>query len=148
MSNKKIDYMQVTQKAFIVDREKFLVLKSGRTENWTLPGGRYNMGKSTVKELAREIKEETGLNVRVVSPVATSFYKIFFEHENPQWNEKYCVVYLCRKTKGKVRISSEHSDFKWVKIKDYEKFLQRKYFDGSIHSAMKICSILLKSKIV
>ena len=57
---------KVAQKAIIVREEKILLTRDPRTpEYWELPGGRLNVDESPETGLARELKEELGVNVDI-----------------------------------------------------------------------------------
>ncbi len=54
--------------AAVFDAERRKVLLTRRTDNgrWCLPGGHMEAGESIVETCVREVREETGLEVRVV----------------------------------------------------------------------------------
>ena len=63
---------QASVRALIEDRGQFLFVehrtRDGRSV-WTLPGGRANVGEDPRTAVAREVREETTLEVRVNDPV-------------------------------------------------------------------------------
>jgi ADP-ribose pyrophosphatase YjhB (NUDIX family) len=60
---------EVSVMAWIEDpaRGVLLVRQTAGLKLWTLPGGKVKRGESLIKALKREIREETGLKVRVGS---------------------------------------------------------------------------------
>ena len=101
-------------------RGEFLILKlpinkEFKKEMWMLPGGRLDENDQPEKGLQREVKEETNLKIKVISPVHTARWGI----EKPQ---KYSVFYLCKLIgKQNVKISHEHTESEWIKLNDIEK---------------------------
>jgi 8-oxo-dGTP pyrophosphatase MutT (NUDIX family) len=51
--------------AIILHSDRILLVKARDKAGWQLPGGRMEVGETPVEALAREIKEETGLEARV-----------------------------------------------------------------------------------
>ena len=79
--------MGKASRAIIVEGDKLLVMyrdKSG-SQYATLVGGRVNEGESLDQALVREVKEETGLEVK-------SSRLVFIEEHKPPYNEQY--IYL------------------------------------------------------
>lgn len=52
--------------AFVVKDKKLLLLKHTYQYSWGLPGGWLKKGEDFSESIAREIKEETGLKVKIV----------------------------------------------------------------------------------
>lgn len=58
--------------AVVIHQSKVLLAKRGRAPNqglWTIPGGKLQWGESLAKAAEREVREETGLNIRAGEPV-------------------------------------------------------------------------------
>ncbi|OGD69723.1 hypothetical protein A3I18_01135 [Candidatus Campbellbacteria bacterium RIFCSPLOWO2_02_FULL_35_11] len=84
-------------------------------EMWMFPGGRLDADDQPESGLQREVLEETGLKIKVVTPVHVARWGI----ENPP---KYSTFFLCRLVgKQDVKISNEHIESKWIKFSNIEK---------------------------
>jgi mutator protein MutT len=81
--------------------------------HWEFPRGKCDKGDSDKPEACakREIKEETGLDVRIIEIIDTFEY-IADRGER----QSTCYNYLCEQTKKsqKVVLSKEHKDYKWI----------------------------------
>jgi len=77
---------------------------------WELPGGKPDPGESASESLAREALEETGLTITPIAFIGTGD----FEHPRTHVIVNYFEAEIIGK--GTVRLSSEHSDFKWVDL--------------------------------
>ena len=101
-------------------RGEFLILrlplnKEFTKEMWMLPGGRLDCDDQPELGLKREVLEETGLKIKVLTPVHVARWGI----EKPP---KYSVFFLCKLIgKQDVKISNEHTERKWIKFSDIEK---------------------------
>lgn len=110
----------VTQKAVVFQTGgKFLVVRRSKTApshplKWDLPGGELEYGEDPLIGIAREIKEEAGLEAKNLKPFDV------FGHENPVgfW---VTLAYTCEATGGSVKLSCEHDDFKWVTKEEFLK---------------------------
>jgi len=97
-------------KAIIRKGEMILVLrKSDKVEiypgQWDLPGGRLNQGESWSEGLAREVREETGLEVTFVQEIRT--------WESQKWDTIGKTV-TCDYISGEVQLSWEHTEYHWM----------------------------------
>ena len=105
----------------IISREgRYLLIRRAANSSfdpglWDLPGGKLDFGEELVETLRREVKEETGLTIRVGGPFATWH---FFKGEVFVTG----ITFLCEYTGGEVTLSPEHSDFAWITLGDYSKY--------------------------
>ncbi len=70
-----------------------------------MPGGHLELNESFEAGLLREVKEETDLKIEVISPVAT-----WHIPEIPLVG----VAFACRYLSGDIKLTHEHSNYKWV----------------------------------
>ena len=104
--------LPISAKGVLIHRGRVLLLKNERGE-WELPGGRLDEGETPEETVVREIREETGLLVSVVSLVDAWVYQV-------TRSERVLVLeYACRmKGNGAVTISHEHAEHTWLRPAD------------------------------
>lgn len=133
MMNQKKDFYHIKKnhifliavKAVVEDRGKILILRNrmgeyGGKAEWELPGGLIEMGEDLELGLLREVREETGLAVRVGKFIVAHQYwrKNFYFRDGRKFDARIIeLVYICKKIGGKIRLSREHDDFLWVSPK-------------------------------
>lgn len=108
----------IAVKAFIVnDKEELLILKRDPNDvykpgKWDNPGGKLEKDEDLIAGLKRETKEETNLDIEIILPLNVKTIKI---------NEEMIVsliIFLCKPKSEKIILSEEHTEYKWVSIKD------------------------------
>ena len=89
----------------------FLLLQR-KNGSWDLPKGHVERGETLEETAMREIFEETGLRPKIVSgfSISTS-YK--FKREGKLIDKKV-IFFLAESSTAKVKVSEEHSGYKWV----------------------------------
>jgi len=131
------------QKAFVLRDGKVLIIKRKDVDifsgMWDVPGGKVESEDTLSGALAREIKEETGLDLTKVLLILSSskFTGSLGDHPTIFRN-----IYLCS-AEGEVRLSSEHSEYLWVmpeNLTDY-KFPD----DPDFQNALKQLSTFIKT---
>jgi ADP-ribose pyrophosphatase YjhB (NUDIX family) len=93
------------------DAGALLVIRRGQPPSqglWSLPGGRVEAGESAVAAVAREVAEETGLDVCVGALVGS------VERPGPGGVTYAIDDYLCVPTGGTLRAGSDATDARWV----------------------------------
>lgn len=106
----------VAAKAIVVapDGQVLLIRRSERSGVdpglWDLPGGKMDDRERLVDALVREVREETGLEVR--GEDAEPFHVSHFVKE-PFWVT--CVTFVCPAFTGTVTLSAEHGEHRWVR---------------------------------
>jgi molecular chaperone GrpE len=116
--------IRVSQKAIIHDRleNKYLILKANDQGHfykkygpWELAGGRIEEREDFIKSFRREIAEEMGdIEFEIISLIDN--YKV----EGAEW-ETIFLGYLVEYKSGEIKLSDEHSEYKWVTAEDVEK---------------------------
>ena len=106
--------------AVILDGPRVLLVRRAHEPlkgEWSLPGGAVELGETLETALAREVLEETGLDV-VVGPVVEVIDRV---HRAPDGRVEYHFVivdYLCTVRGGVAAHGSDASDVRWVPIAD------------------------------
>jgi ADP-ribose pyrophosphatase YjhB (NUDIX family) len=81
--------------ALVFRRDQVLLIRRQDVPVWTLPGGHRDAGESAAASCAREVFEETGLQVRVVQALGC--------YRRPWWlSGGRAAVYLCEPTGGEL----------------------------------------------
>ncbi len=101
--------------AVVVHENRVLLVQRGSEPlkgHWTLPGGMLEVGETLATGVAREVKEETGLEVETVELVEI-LDRIHPEGERIRYH--YVIAdYLCRVTGGELRAASDAAAVRWV----------------------------------
>lgn len=92
---------------------KILVLKRSAEDDhlpgvWETVGGGIEHEETPQEALKREILEETGLSVTIGEP----FNVFTFRKDTGEF--KVGITFLCDMMGGEVRLSHEHSDYRWI----------------------------------
>ena len=104
--------MTVVVAAIIQDEHgNFLCAKRGDWKSlpgkWEFPGGKANAGEELAQALAREIKEELSVDIKVVR-----------EFDRSTTGDIELVCFVCDLISEKPTTSTDHSELRWVSEKD------------------------------
>lgn len=109
----------VGQKAFIRKGNEVLVIFDP-IEGLDFPGGKIQEGEFDIEaSLQREIKEESSLEVVVKNPFAT-WIKVMPPQHRHAGKPVFLVAYNCDYKSGEIKLSEEHTGFKWVDKDTYK----------------------------
>ncbi len=102
-------------KIFLTKGGKVLLLKRRPNDphkpgTWDIPGGRLEPGESPYDGIAREAKEEIGMEVRAELPLDIHH----FTRDDGQVITM--MIFLCSSETEDVSLSEEHTEFSWVDI--------------------------------
>lgn len=110
--------MYVGQKAFIEKDDQVLILMDPDL-GLDFPGGKIQEGETDFTEaLKREVREETSLEIEKGDAFFT-WYNVFGPHHRNAGKKVYLVGFKCRYVSGEVRLSDEHSEYRWVSRENY-----------------------------
>jgi 8-oxo-dGTP diphosphatase len=106
-------------KGIIRKGDEILVLKrSDRDEHkpgaWETVGGGIDEQMSPQEALKKEIQEETDLEVAISEP----FNVFTFTKDSGEF--KVGITFICDYISGKVELSDEHSEYKWIKPEEFK----------------------------
>lgn len=116
------NYWKVFVSCIINNKGEFLALKRRSkgyyAKAYDFPGGKMEFGESIVEAMKREVFEETGIvidesNLKLKAGID---WKDEFEKET-RYAVCFCFVYDIDE-KVDVKLSDEHSSFKWAKKED------------------------------
>jgi 8-oxo-dGTP diphosphatase len=88
---------------------------------WSLPGGRLELGEMLEAGVAREMFEETGLEIEV-GPVIEVFDRILLDQEHRVRFHYVLIDYLCRPLGGVLRAGSDVDAAIWVAPSDLARY--------------------------
>jgi 8-oxo-dGTP diphosphatase len=113
--------------AVILERDRVLLVKRRHPPlegEWSLPGGAVESGETLEAALAREVREETCLDV-VVGPVVEVLDSIRRDAEGRAEYHYVIIDYACRVRPGAsnvVACGSDAADVDWVTVADLERY--------------------------
>lgn len=124
--------------AFIInDKNEILLLKRSKDDsafpnNWELAGGGVWYGETPQDSLVREVKEECGLNIKVLIPLSVNTFYISDE-------QVFETTFLCNVYVGKfdITLSDEHSEYKWISLEKIKSIGLSAYISKVIQSSKK-----------
>ena len=120
----------ITVKAIAIYHQKILSLKRVRPSSdglgyWELPGGGLEYGETPHEALIRELKEETGLDIKIIKPVYT------FTAIRPDY-QTVGIGFLTIPTNDHVQLSHEHTDYQFVSSTELLQYIDKKIYDDII----------------
>lgn len=138
--------LQVGVKALLLDGNGsvLLLLRSKKYETaegtWDIPGGRIDKGTTLAENLAREVREETGLAL-TGTPTLLAAQDIMFQ--NAAGEEKHIVrlTYAATAEGEPTLDGAEHTEFRWVPLSELaalpglDPYLKQLVDEGRITSA-------------
>jgi 8-oxo-dGTP diphosphatase len=107
---------------------KYLLLKKVKDVHpdhiggWEVPGGKIEPHEDPIEASMREIKEETGLDCRIIKELP------LLELEK-NGIRTHTHIYVAEASHDKVTLSDEHSDYQWVSYDDIDHMKQVIYKD-------------------
>ena len=82
---------------------------------WDVPGGTADAGETIEIALDREIQEETGLKVSVLSPI-----HIYTNLSQLPQKQTFQIVFECEYQEGTITLNpEEHDQYKWIEKSEF-----------------------------
>jgi 8-oxo-dGTP diphosphatase len=99
----------VSAAALVINHENEILLLKSPDRGWEYPGGMVESGETFQETVIREVLEETGVEVEILS-----FAGVSINIERNIVN----MDFICRYKKGDLKTSDESLELKWVKKED------------------------------
>jgi ADP-ribose pyrophosphatase YjhB (NUDIX family) len=102
--------------AVIVEEDRVLIVRRGNEPlkgDWSIPGGAVELGETLEAACAREVREETGLDVDV-GPLIDAFDRIRLDASGRTRFHYVLVDFVCRPIGGTLASASDAVDAKWA----------------------------------
>jgi 8-oxo-dGTP diphosphatase len=102
--------------AIILDRNRVLLVERGREPlkgYWSLPGGVLETGERLEEGIRREVREETGLEIRI-GKIVEIFERIMRDEKGTAEYHYVLIDYLCRANGGRLAASDDVARVEWV----------------------------------
>jgi ADP-ribose pyrophosphatase YjhB (NUDIX family) len=99
------------------------ILLHRRTDNeyWSIPGGAMEPGESIAETAVREVREETGIDVRVEKLLGVySNPAHVVAYDDGEVRQQFSVCFLCTPTGGELTTSSETSETRFFELADID----------------------------
>lgn len=115
---------------FIVHDNKVLLVHHPKYDKWIPMGGHIELNEDVESALFREVEEETGLEVEILSDkpnIETTDTKFLLTpnymdvHEANAPHKHIALVYFARAKNNQHKLSDEHSEIHWLSADDLEK---------------------------
>ncbi len=110
----------VGSSAVVVDEEgRILLQRRSDSGNWALPGGTMDIGETFGQSAIREVKEETGFDVRIERIVGIySDPGHVFAYEDGEVRQEFNICLACMITGGELAVSSESTDVRFFSFEE------------------------------
>ncbi len=115
--------LRVGASALIFDEARERILMTQREDNsrWCLPGGGMDPGESAAEACAREVLEETGLEVNVTRLVGIyTTPDMLIEYPDGNRIQSVSLSFEAEITGGELGLSNETIDFGWYTVAEIE----------------------------
>jgi 8-oxo-dGTP diphosphatase len=110
--------------AVVIDGGQVLLVRRGHEPlkgEWSLPGGAVDVGETLEAAVAREVLEETGVEVEV-GPMIDVLDSIRVDPDGRARYHFVLIDYLCRPTGGTLCCATDAADATWAAVDDLSRF--------------------------
>lgn len=136
MKKRTYAFYRVSLKILLRKEAEFLFLTSATSKCFDSPGGSIDQIEHEIqfpKIIAREIKEELGKNLKYKLGKPVFQFRRYSKKTNAYI---FLTIYEATYISGKIKLSSEHSDYQWINPKKY-KFKEKEFFNKEEYLAFK-----------
>jgi len=132
--------------AVVLDGDRVLLVRRGGQPSqgrWSVPGGLIHLGERIEDAVAREIKEECGLEIRIIGLCGVIDRVVPGESSQaggtPPVRYHYIIIdYVAVPTGGTLRAGSDAAEARWVAVADLSRYETTQGLAAMVHRAVKL----------
>ncbi|MBU3934386.1 NUDIX domain-containing protein [Patescibacteria group bacterium] len=135
------------------DNQIYYLLLRYESGHWGFSKGHIEGNENEIETVQREVEEETGLkNIKIIKGFKENI-KYFFkntynlkneEKKKASWIFKIVTFYLAETQGKEIKISKEHSDYKWL---PYKEAIKQTTFKNSKETLKKANNFILSKNL-
>jgi ADP-ribose pyrophosphatase YjhB (NUDIX family) len=112
----------VGSSAVVVDHAgRILLQRRSDSGNWALPGGTMDIGETFGESAIREVKEETGFDVRIERIIGIySDPGHVFAYDDGEVRQEFNICLACTIVGGELAVSSESTDVRFFALDEVQ----------------------------
>ena len=123
-------FLNFTAACIVNENGEILLQKRGDFKGWGFPGGALELGESAEEALIREVKEETGIDIKIEKLLGI-YTKYFCRYPNGDEAQTILFVFVCRPTTNKLYIDHKETlDLQYVKQNELPTLFNKQHQDA------------------
>jgi 8-oxo-dGTP diphosphatase len=96
---------------------KILLLRRKDNQKWTMPGGTLDFGESLTDCAVREVREETGFDIRITGLIGTyTDPNVLIAYSDGEVRQEFTFVYSAEIKSGELAIDPESTEAAWLDL--------------------------------
>ncbi|MFH1971733.1 MAG: NUDIX domain-containing protein [Patescibacteria group bacterium] len=119
---------------------KWLIVKPAGVDRWQLPKGQIDKGEKAIETALREVKEEGGVETKVIEKIDSSSYFYVFENTKYFKTVTYFLMEIIKKTK-----EGHDQEIDEVSFQEFDKAYELLTFKGDKNILKKAKELLESS---
>ena len=132
--------------AIVLEGDQVLLVRRGEAPSrgrWSIPGGLIHLGERIEDAVAREIKEECGLEIQIIGLCGVIDRVVPGESSQagaaPPVRYHYIIIdYVAVPTGGALQAGSDAAEARWVPVADLSRYETTQGLAAMIHRAVKL----------